>query len=110
MEGKAVLTAMRVRKRKTISSQHTALRKQPSLEPGSPPRRKGREGILSCDPIVRGDWITELIPSGVKLNYLFNGYGTEEGGSPDTAESFLFGGLSPPNKKNNFFASSASLR
>jgi hypothetical protein len=27
-----------------------------------------------------------------------------------SAKSFLFGGLSPPNKKNNFLAFSASLR
>ena len=66
---------------------------------GSPQRRKGRRGILICDSIARGDWITEHVPSGIDLGCLSNVYGTEEEGGSDISEGFLFGGLSPPIKE-----------
>jgi hypothetical protein len=66
------------------------------------------------------DWIINSIPSGRRSNPL-DGYGTYYEARIERTETFLFGGLSPPNKKITSLrlrtgalrrtgASSASLR
>jgi len=44
------------------------------------------------------DWIINSIPSGRRSNPL-DGYGTYYEARIERTETFLFGGLSPPNKK-----------
>ena len=44
------------------------------------------------------DWIRNLIPSGLRSESL-DGYGIGQEPCPERTQAFLFGGISPPNKK-----------
>jgi hypothetical protein len=47
-----------------------------------------------------GDWIKSLFPSGLRWKS-FDGCGTYQEPCPGRTEAFLFGGISPPNKKTS---------
>jgi len=59
-------------------------------------RRSPRK--IFSDPIVRGDWIRNVILSGLRSES-FHGHGIVQEPCPKRTEAFLFGGISPPNKK-----------
>jgi len=66
--------------------------------PGPPQAQRTLRGC-SYDPIGRQRLDHKLSPFGNRFQVAFHGYGTAKNACSDTKESFLFGGLSPPNKK-----------
>ena len=72
--------------------------------------QRSQRGFYVCDPIARGDWITNPMPSAIKGNRESMAMGTTIEAHPQTRRAFLFGGLLPPNKKTTSSAPSASLQ
>jgi len=67
--------------------------------PGLPQAQRTLRGC-SYDPTPRSAGLDhKLSPFGNRFQVAFHGYGTAKNSCSDTKESFLFGGLSPPNKK-----------
>ena len=48
-----------------------------------------------------GDWIINFRPTGNRLRSAFHSYRSAQNACSDFKRGFLFGGLSPPNKKIN---------
>ncbi len=45
-----------------------------------------------------GDWIKNIVPAEKELSH-FHSHSIRKGHCPERTEGFLFGGISPPNKK-----------